>query len=194
MNALRSILEDFEPPVGADGADDVRSQQFKAAAYAEGLIAGKAAASAEFDAEKEFLADAVAQIGHALNDLPGRLNEQLGEALGAILHKTLPALAAKGFADEAVAAVLKNISTDDCGTIVVKTSAERVDALKDAFAGLEEEQRFQVEADPEFTGLMAAASWKSAGFVLNVDAGVKQTLEILDNFLSQPRKEDTHGE
>ncbi len=194
MNALSSILENFEPAANTDGAEDVRSQQFKAAAYAEGVAAGKTAAAAEYEAERVFLERAIEQVGQVLNDLPNQLNGQIGEALGSILHKTLPILAEKGFADEAVGAVLKNIDTNDCGTINVTTSAENVDALKEIFSSLEQGQYFQIESDPSFKGAMVAANWKSAGLTMNVDSAASQMLEILDNFVSHPNKENNHEE
>ncbi len=194
MNALSSILENFEPSSSADGAEDVRSQQFKAAAYAEGVAAGKAAAAAEYEAERVFLDRAIEQVGQALNDLPNQLNGQIGEALSAILHKTLPSLAARGFADEAVGAVLKNINTDDCGAIVVKTSAENVEKLEEIFGQQAQGKRVQIESDPTFKGAMVSANWKSAGLTMDVESTASQMLEMLDNFVSHPNKENNHDE
>jgi len=194
VNALSSILENFEPSANVDGAEDVRSQQLKAAAYAEGVAAGKATAAAEYEAERVFLERAIEQVGQVLNAVPDQINGQIGEALGAILHKTLPTLAEKGFADEAVGAVLKNIDTNDCGSIVVTTSAENVDSLKEIFASLEQGEHVQVESDPTFKGAMVAANWNSAGLTMNVDAAVSQLLEIFDSFVSHPKKENNHDE
>ncbi|CAK9039492.1 Flagellar biosynthetic protein FliP [Durusdinium trenchii] len=93
------------------------------------------------------------------------------DALGAILHKTLPTLAQKGFAEEAVAAVVKHIDMDNCGSLLVKTSPECVDELTAAFAALGDEERFCIEADAAFAGSMVTASWERAGLEMNIEAG-----------------------
>ncbi|MEO1242605.1 MAG: hypothetical protein AAFX54_11915 [Pseudomonadota bacterium] len=190
MSALNSILENFEPDAGpANGADDVRSQQLKAAAYAEGFSAGEAAAKAKHDTESAFFAEAADQISQALGAMPQRLNEQLAEALSAIMHKTLPTLAAKGFADEVTVAVLEHVDTEKCGSLVIKTSTERVDELTAPFAAFNDDQRVRIEADPELSGSMVAASWESAGLDMDVETVAQNVLKALDKYVSQFKKE-----
>ncbi|CAK9042017.1 Flagellar M-ring protein [Durusdinium trenchii] len=174
---------------GANGGEDVRTQQLKAAAYAEGFSAGEAAAKAKYEANAAFLAEATGQIGQVLQGLPDHLAEQLGEALGAILHKTLPTLAQKGFAEEAVAAVVKHIDMDNCGSLLVKTSPECVDELTAAFAALGDEERFCIEADAAFAGSMVTASWERAGLEMNIEAVVQGTFETFDKYLSHAKEE-----
>lgn len=190
MSALNSILENFEPvDAGANDEGDVRSQQLKAAAYAEGFSAGEAAAKTKHDAESAFFAEAADQISQALGAMPQRLNEQLAEALSAIMHKTLPTLAAKGFADEVTAAVIEQVNTENCGSLVIKTSEERLADLTAAFEAFGDDQSVRVEADPAFSGSMVAASWESAGLDMDVEAVAQSVLEALDKYLSQFRKE-----
>ncbi|MHA7873302.1 MAG: hypothetical protein ACX939_13210, partial [Hyphococcus sp.] len=68
MSPIASILENFDEDKGAaaDNGDDIRIQQARAAAYAEGLAAGEAAAAARQEAEQRFLDETAAQIERAL--------------------------------------------------------------------------------------------------------------------------------
>lgn len=189
MSQLASILENFEAG-NHGGAGDVRSQQLKAGAYAEGFAAGEAAIAAKQEEEQAFQFAAAAEVRRMIDALPQQLNEQLAEATAAIMHKVLPSLAAKGFASEAAAAIVDNVIADKCGEVVVKTSADRLDDVKAAFAGADEGLSLRVEADPGMTGSVIAATWKNGGLEMDIDAAASKVLGILDQYLSQFKEEN----
>ena len=189
MSQLASILENFE--AGPHGAgEDVRSQQLKAAAYAEGRAAGEAAAANKQEEEQAFHFAAAAEVRRIIDSIPVQLNEQLAEATSAIIHKILPALAAKGFASEAAAAVTDHVITDKCGMVVVKTSAERLEDVKAAFAGADDALSLRIEADTAMSGSVIAATWENGGLEMDLDAAASKVLDILDQYLSQFKEEN----
>jgi len=188
MSQLASILENFDAE-SHGGAEDVRSQQLKAAAYAEGFAAGEAAAASKQEEEQAFHYAAASEVRRLIDAIPKQLNEQLGETVSAIMHKVLPALVEKGFASEAAAAVSDHVVADKCGAIVVKTSAERVSDLEKAFASADSALSLRVEADPNMTGSVIAATWENGGLEMDLDAAASKVLDILDQYVSQFKEE-----
>ena len=189
MSQLASILENFDTG-SHGGAGDVRSQQLKAGAYAEGFAAGEAAAASKQEEEQAFHYGAASEVRRLIDAIPEQLNEQLGETVSAIMHKVLPAVAAKGFASEAAAAVTDHVIADKCGGIVVKTSAERVGDLEEAFASTDSALSLCIEADPTMTGSVITATWENGGLEMNLDAAASKVLDILDQYVSQFKEEN----
>ncbi|MBL4620401.1 MAG: hypothetical protein JKX88_09940 [Marinicaulis sp.] len=192
MSALRLILEDFEVSGASPGAvGEVRSQQEQAAAYAEGYAAGTAAAAEKQQQDSDFFDTAAAQLNDVISNLPTHLNQQLGEALAAVMQKVLPALAEEGFAQESATAILKHTDLKQPGSVVVKVSKERAEQLTEAFVQRGFEQVVNIEVDPELTGSTIAVFWKNGGLEMDVDMAVQKSLECLENFVSQPKEEKT---
>ncbi len=192
MSALRLILEDFEASgVSPGAAGGVRSQQVQAAAYAEGYAAGTAAAAEKQQQDSDFFDAAAAQMNDVISNLPAHLNQQLGEALVAVMQKVLPALSAAGFAQESATAILKHTDLKQPGSVVVKVSQERAEQLTEAFVKRGFEQAVNIEIDPEFTGSNIAVFWKSGGLEMDVEMAAQKSLECLETFISLPKEEKT---
>jgi flagellar biosynthesis/type III secretory pathway protein FliH len=190
VSALKSLLEDFEAGGASLGsAGDIHTQQVKAMAYSEGYAAGVAAAEVKEQEGNDFFNMAATRLNDVLADLPNRLNEQLGEALVAVMQKVLPALAAEGFAQETAAAILKQTDLGNPGSVVVKASKDRIEQLTKAFAELGAEQSVTVEVDPALSGSTVTAFWKNAGLEMDIDMAVKESLGRLESFISQFREE-----
>lgn len=189
MSALRSLLENFD---GGEGApeNDIRTQQIKATAYAEGYAAGEAAATAKLASNNNLLELLASRIDGALNALPEKLNGQLGEALKTVLEKILPNLSQRGFAEEAAAAVMKYADFSNVGAVVIKTAEGRGQDLSKALADMGCEHPIKVETDPDLSDSTIVAEWRNGGFEIDIDAAAKHAIDSLERFTSQPGKEN----
>lgn len=183
MSALRAILEDFDRG-GVSHENEVRAQQLKAAAYAEGFAAAEAAAAARQASEQAILTAFAERVDEILANLPVTLGEQFCEALKTVLEKALPALSEKGFAGEVAASVMKYADFSNTGRIVVKAPESRVAEIKAAFSELNGGKGIIVEADPDLAGAAVTAAWENGGLDIDVDAFVALAIKSLGNYVT----------
>ncbi len=185
MSALNMILENFDDANAcanrrANGSESVRMQQLRAAAYAEGLAAGEAAATVKINSDNEFLQVVAEKLDKKLAALSNDMAAHFCHALKTVIRKTFPTIAEEAFVIEASEAFLKRADFEDGGSVIIKTAPLQAPLLRKTLSTYPGCRSLTVEADDELPDLAVVAQWKSGGFELNLNEAINDCLSALE--------------
>ena len=111
MKSLSAVLENFDSETGQlpEGLD-VRSQQLKAKAYAEGFAAGEAAAQSKLEEQNMFIESIVDKLDREFAAIQLDQVHEFTISLKKLITAIFPVLAEKGLLIEAQSALEKRQS------------------------------------------------------------------------------------
>jgi flagellar biosynthesis/type III secretory pathway protein FliH len=175
------VLERFDDGAGALGhPDEVRAQQQRAAAYAEGFAAGEAAALTRAAEGNSELQHAAEMLTKHLDDFDREAAVCLCKALEAAAGKILPVLAEKGFAHDAAGTLVDAVQKNGDAALVLKTAPEKDEFLKKAMAEVGLQERINVEPDASLSGTQLAVTWECGGLAFDTDRAISLFLASLE--------------
>lgn len=187
MSAALLKLERFDAPpqIGGPADNDVRKQQARAEAYAEGYSAGIAATSAKAGEREKLIAAIAALLETEAFDAPHRLQERAVGAVRVILETIFPTLSRAGFAVEAAAA-LSSLAKDSApSSLKIATALEHAKALEILIKEISPAAAIAVKADPDITGAAAKAEWTGGGVEFDLDSAGAQCLAALESAIGK---------
>lgn len=195
MRTAHAFLERFDGPDvngGEHAGDsyDIRVQQEKASAYAQGVAAGEASAKARHMEGEEFLNNAVARLDDAIECLGQRFTEELAGALIAIVQRVFPTLGEKLIAEEFTSRIGREVNLRTDQELVVTAAPQHVEKLKSAVSKMTHKNAITIEADDSLGGLEATARWGCAGIDYDIEEAVRQILDSLEKSLRQNQRDD----
>lgn len=185
MTLLNVVLENFDGELVKDGqSNDVRLQQAKAAAYAEGFTAGETAATARYQSESDFVAKAVEAIKGDFESVRDEQTAEVCDAFKQLVEKIFPGLAEIGFAEEAAATIRRINSFKFNGTATISVAPARVDLIEKIIADAGGNQMISVKDDDAQSTLALSARWESAGMDFDLEQSMTECLKALEAALA----------
>ena len=180
MTSAIAFFERFDD--GVNGADPMRSreQERREADYAEGFAAGEAAALSRAMEQNEQLRRAASALERKLEEFDNTAAGVLCDALASAAAKIFPALAEKGFAQEAAVSLNEIAASENTAELVIKTAPGKDEHARAAISGLEIAERSTVVEDEQLSGLAIGAEWRGGGVNFDTEKAISMFIASLE--------------
>ncbi len=197
MTGMSFVLERFDDVEttlsgASDDGENIRGQQERALAYAEGFAAGEATARAKSDQNIQTLKSVTEALEEKVADFHRHADASLCDGVASIISKVFPALTEKGFAAEAAAELAQTQIGSGDFSISVKAAPDHIELLRETIADLCDSGRIVVEEDPNLSNTKVVAQWEGGGIEFDADEMIQQCMGQLEKAAQQLREWKKH--
>lgn len=194
MTVLGLALERFDAADGPEKGQalNVREQQLRASAYAEGFAAGEAAARDKAAPDEDLLKSLISAFEAQANGFHGQVEAQLCRSLSLLVEKLFPALAEKGLAHE-VSAIFSRLNiphTEEPVSLAINPA--QADKVREMFRDFGAGEQIAIVEDDSLSESAAAISWTGGGVHMDIQNAVEECLNALETAAQQLTSENIH--